>query len=225
MIEKPFWYSNDAIDLYLMRSNNRTSLTGIVEEIKLDQGKFWEDQYYTMKISVVRTNGKVDTIPVIIPKSLAQSIDLNLEGKFVRVIGQIRSYDLHTVLETGEDKHKLLVFLLAFSVEEISLQSNEIYENYACLQGVICKMPHLKILSDGRKIIEFFLLVEGKHNARNYIPCIAWNARADYISKNAKVSDSLEIKGKFQSRKYLIKGTENLADTYEVAILNFNITS
>lgn len=87
--------------------------------------------------------------------------------------------------------------------------------NNLCLTGRITKEPELKTTQSGNKYLMFTLAVDRgfKDNDGNYItdfiPCVAWNNQAEFISKYVQKGNMLEITGTIQSRTYQTQSGDN----------------
>lgn len=87
--------------------------------------------------------------------------------------------------------------------------------NNLSLTGRITKDPEAKSTQSGNIYVMFSLAVDRgwKDDDGNYItdfiPCVAWNKNAEFISKYVKKGNLLEILGTIQSRTYQTQSNEN----------------
>ena len=87
--------------------------------------------------------------------------------------------------------------------------------NNLCLTGRITKEPEIKTTQSGNKYLMFTLAVDRgfKDDKGNYItdfiPCVAWNNQAEFISKYVQKGNMIEITGSIQSRTYQTQSGEN----------------
>lgn len=87
--------------------------------------------------------------------------------------------------------------------------------NSLCLTGRITKEPDLKTTQSGNSYLLFTLAVDRgfKDDNGNYItdfiPCVAWNNQAEFISKYVQKGNMIEITGSIQSRTYQTQSGEN----------------
>lgn len=80
--------------------------------------------------------------------------------------------------------------------------------NNVSLTGRITKDPELKTTPSGKNYLMFTIAVDrGYKDAQgnklsDFIPCVAWNSQAEFISKYVKKGNLIEITGTIQSRSY-----------------------
>lgn len=80
--------------------------------------------------------------------------------------------------------------------------------NSVNLTGRITKDPELKKTASGKDTISFTLAVDRQIKDANgnkqtdFIPCVAWNQTAVYMSQWVRRGDLLETQGKIQTRNY-----------------------
>lgn len=80
--------------------------------------------------------------------------------------------------------------------------------NSVNLTGRITKDPELKKTASGKDTISFTLAVDRQIKDANgnkqtdFIPCVAWNQTAVYMSQWIRKGDLLETQGRIQTRNY-----------------------
>lgn len=86
--------------------------------------------------------------------------------------------------------------------------------NSVNLTGRLTKDIELRTSQSGNTFTSFTIAVRGFKDAQgneqtNFIPCNAWNSRAEYLSRYSKKGDMLEITGSIQVRSYQTSQGEN----------------
>ena len=87
--------------------------------------------------------------------------------------------------------------------------------NNVSLTGRITRDPELKNTPSGKNYIMFIIAVDrGYKDAQgnklsDFIPCVAWNSQAEFISKYVKKGNLIEVTGNIQSRSYQNQQGEN----------------
>lgn len=186
-----------------------------------------DKKMYKGFLSIERTSGTEDKIPVIINQDLFDKFQQdsifikNRDEIILQIEGQISSYKF----QEGE-KNRLLVYIKGENIEIVSKKTAHI--NSIMVSGRICKpviyrtTPGIKdengeFIKEPSNIADILLKCNGKS-----IPCIAWNKKALYAS-NFKVGDKISLVGRFQSREYYKEINEALVTkmAYELSIGNF----
>ncbi|TCT14640.1 single-stranded DNA-binding protein [Natranaerovirga pectinivora] len=201
--------------------NNQVSLIGkVVSGFKFSHEVFGEG-FYTFDMEVPRLSDAVDLIPVLISERLVD-IDNSIEGEFVDVKGQFRSYNRQ---EGGRNRLLLTVFVREISMlEEEKISRNP---NYIYLDGYICKDPVYRTTPFGREITDILLAVNRPYNKSDYIPCISWGRNARYAD-DFKIGQHIRVWGRIQSREYQKKFNEDNIITrvaYEVSISKIELVT
>ena len=157
-------------------------------------------------ISVKRSSGAVDEIPIAIPKRMAE----NIIQKEVSITGEWRSKNYYR-----DGKMHMKHYLL---VREIRHEEAEDH-NEIMLTGFVCKPPEYRETSLGKGVGRMVIAVNRPYGRGDYIRCVTWNqnARRAY---NLKVGDKISITGRIQSREYMrkIEGVERVSVAYEVSV-------
>ena len=194
--------------------NNQVILIGkIVGEFSYSH-EIYGEGFYMTDISVERTSGSCDTVPVMVSDRL-MNVKESCTGKLVRVTGQFRSYNLHE-----GSRNKLVLSVFAREIEfldkiEESAGTNQIY-----LDGFICKEPIYRKTPLGREITDLLLAVNRPYGKSDYIPCICWGRNARYVS-NFAVGARCLVWGRIQSREYMKKLDEENVErrvAFEVSV-------
>lgn len=87
--------------------------------------------------------------------------------------------------------------------------------NNVSLTGRITKDPELRHTPSGYAVVMFTIAVDRKYKNANgekitdFIPCVAWNNQAEFISNYVKKGNLLEVTGLIQSRTYQTQSGEN----------------
>lgn len=95
------------------------------------------------------------------------------------------------------------------------------------IQGRLTADPSVKVMPNGILLCQFTVACErnGKSNdgykQSDYVPCIAWAKKADFIKKYFHKGDSVIVEGRMQSRNYETSdGSKRVA--YEVCVGDVN---
>ena len=190
-------------------------LVGIVRDELEFSHEVEGEKFYKTVLQVKRKSGIVDEVPVEVSERTS-GYEFMVEGCFVGITGDVRTRNID---EDGRRKLHVCVF-----IDEVLPAEEDKGVNEVGFTGTICREVHLKERDNRWKIADMMLAVNrvcGKKIKNYYIPCIAFGRNAEYVS-NLPIGTTLEIEGRFQSRKYN-KKMENgegleLKTAYEVAI-------
>lgn len=191
--------------------NNRVKLAGkIISDMEFNHEVFGE-KFYSAMLFTERTSGNADMIPLLISEKLFTG---NINGEYVYVRGEFRSYNRHA---EGKTKLQLNIF-----VQEMRILDGEFadFTNGIELAGYICKTPIYRKTPLGREIADILLAVNRPYGKSDYIPCICWGRNAVYASK-LEIGTRIRIAGRIQSREYQRKISETESETrtvYEVSV-------
>lgn len=176
--------------------NNQVMLKGeIVSNFEFSHEVFGE-RFYVTTLATKRLSEQEDIIRVIVSDRLVD-VETEWKGRFVKVLGQFRSYNKHE-----DRKSHLVLSVFAEKLEDAIEEENGFeYGNTIFLDGYICKPPVYRKTPLGREIADIFLAVNRAYGKSDYIPCIAWGRNAKYAG-NLEVATRLRIKGRIQSREY-----------------------
>ena len=138
----------------------------------------------------------------------------------VTVSGQIRSFNRHI----DDVKRKLILSVFARELEILAQDATELpFEenvNTVILDGFVCKPPIYRCTPKGREIADIMVAVNRPYGKSDYIPCIAWGRNARFAG-GLEVGEHIRIQGRFQSREYTKKISDNEIETrvaYEVSV-------
>ena len=190
--------------------NNRVKISGVVDSEVMFSHEVCKEEFYKFYLKVPRLSDVSDRIVITIPKRYMDG--RIIEGEFVYVEGQFRSYN--NVSGFG---NKLLLTVFA---KNIYIADNLEFVNEIQLNGFICKPPIYRTTPFGREITDILLATNRQYNKSDYIPCIAWGKNAR-VAREFNVGDNIKIYGRIQSREYQKKYTETDIETktaYEVSV-------
>ncbi len=200
-------------------NNNSIILTGtVVKEPEYSHEVFGEG-YYVFIINCSRKSGNKDVLPVMISDRLVDIREIKA-GQAVMVLGQIRSFNRHI----DDVKSKLILSVFARELEILAQDATELpFEeniNTVMLDAYICKLPIYRCTPKGREIADILVAVNRPYGKSDYIPCIAWGRNARFAG-GLEVGEHIQIQGRFQSREYTKKISDNEVETriaYEVSV-------
>ena len=200
-------------------NNNNITLVGVVEKEPEYSHEVLGEGFYVFMLKCSRTSGNKDTLPVMISDRLVDIREIKV-GQVVTVSGQIRSFNRH--IDDVKSKLILTVFAREFEVlaqdpEELPFENNT---NMVILDGYICKPPIYRCTPKGREVADILVAVNRPYGKSDYIPCIAWGRNARFTG-GLEVGEHIQIQGRFQSREYTKKISDNEIETriaYEVSV-------
>lgn len=195
--------------------NNQVTLSGKIESNFEFNHEVYGEKFYTSMLSVERTSGQKDIIPIMASERLVD-VKTDWTGRFVKVSGQFRSYN-----KREGERNRLVLSVFATEFEEFGeLPFSDNYINRISLDGCICKQPNYRETPLGREIADILLAVNRPYGKTDYIPCIAWGRNASFAS-SLEVGTMLQIEGRIQSREYQKRISDDEYETrtaYEVSI-------
>mgnify|MGYP001142912352 FL=1 len=199
-------------------NNNNITLVGVVEKEPEYSHEVLGEGFYVFMLKCSRTSDNKDTLPVMISDRLVDIREIKV-GQVVTVSGQIRSFNRH--IDDVKSKLILSVFAreleLAQDVTELPFEENI---NTVILDGFVCKPPIYRCTPKGREIADILVAVNRPYGKSDYIPCIAWGRNARFAG-GLEVGEHIQIQGRFQSREYTKKISDNEIETrvaYEVSV-------
>nr|WP_300808498.1 single-stranded DNA-binding protein [uncultured Acetatifactor sp.] len=199
-----------------MMENNRVQVMGeIVSRLSYSHETYGE-RFYMMDISVCRTSGTKDYIPIMVSERLMDVTGDHI-GKLICVEGQFRSYNRH---EERKNRLVLSVFAREAGFLDGTGMEGGGETNQVFLDGYICKEPTYRKTPLGREIADVLLAVNRPYGKSDYIPCICWGRNARLASR-LNVGDEVMAVGRIQSRGYMKKLSETEAEervAYEVSV-------
>lgn len=195
----------------MMIYSNQVAVSGKVFTFLTLDHEFNGEKFYRFTLSIKRTSGTKDFIPVIVSERI-MDVTKDYKGKHIEIIGQFRSYNNHCA-----DKVHLLLYVYAL---EIFFNTEEDDTNNVFLEGYICKPPVFRSTPLGREITDFTLAVNRSYEKSDYIPCISWGKNAKYIS-TLPPSTHIKVVGRVQSREYVKNEVTHTA--YELSVINLEV--
>lgn len=200
-------------------NNNNITLVGVVEKEPEYSHEVLDEGFYVFMLKCSRTSGNKDTLSVMISDRLTDIKEIKV-GQVVTVSGQIRSFNRHI----DDVKSKLILSVFARELEILAQDASELsFEediNTVILDGFVCKPPIYRCTPKGREIADILVAVNRPYGKSDYIPCIAWGRNARFAGE-LEVGAHLQIQGRFQSREYTKKISDNEIETriaYEVSV-------
>ncbi len=178
---------------------NSITLCGKICSIFEFSHQVYGESFYSFYIENKRLSDTVDVIPVIISERLLVN-DNFLQGDYVEINGQIRSYNQNDGIKTH-----LVLSLFVKTIQP--LYDNEDVTNRVFLNGYLCKPPVYRTTPFGREIADILLAVNRAYGKSDYIPVICWGRNAKYVA-SLPVGANLILSGRMQSRNYQ-KKSEN----------------
>ncbi|MCI8384749.1 MAG: single-stranded DNA-binding protein [Clostridia bacterium] len=203
---------------------NKVFVSGRIEaELEYSHEVRWE-KFYRTRVRVERLSGTEDLVPIVVSDLLIgqEKMKTSLEGKWVEVAGQFRSYN-----KLGEDGRKhldLFLFVRAIKIYEDEDGLEETTNaNLIYLDGYLCKPPVFRKTPLGRQITNLLIEVNRPYGKSDYIPCIAWGRGAQWVSE-FEVGNRVKLYGRVQSREYFKKTSPDsdageYRDAYEISVM------
>ena len=76
--------------------------------------------------------------------------------------------------------------------------------NSVALSGRIVKDPNIHITNNGDKVASFTIAVHRPmtRDVTDFVECVAWDERAEFIERNFKKDSKVEISGILTTREY-----------------------
>lgn len=199
--------------------NNATLVGSLVGDFELDH-TFLGEKFYRNYISVRRTSGVVDVLPIIVSgKLLDKTVDVS--GSRVMINGRVSTFNVNN----EERKRTLKIYIFAtyyYAGEDVEEVDDA---NQVTLSGYLCKAPIYRETPLGRQIADFILAVNRPYGKSDYIPCICWGRNAVWVS-GFEVGEEVFVSARFQSRNYVKKQPdETLVDkvAYEFSTLALSV--
>ena len=105
------------------------------------------------------------------------------------------------------------------SYDEIDAKTNNVIK----ISGFICRpVRQRKTFRTKRDVTDIVVAVNRPYARRDYVPCIAWSRNA-VLAGNRSMGDKIQVTGRFQSRQYRKKDSEELMTAYEVSVLDLKV--
>lgn len=203
---------------------NKVFVSGRIEaEFDYSHEVLWE-KFYRTRVRVERLSGTEDLVPIVVSDLLIgrERMKTSLEGKWVEVAGQFRSYN-----KLGEDGRKhldLYLFVTAINIYDDEDELEEVTNsNLIYLDGYLCKPPVFRKTPLGRQITDLLIAVNRPYGKSDYIPCIAWGRVAQCTSE-FEAGNRVKLYGRVQSREYFKRFSKDseageYRDAYEISVM------
>jgi len=192
------------------KSNNYAELCGTLAQRPTFSHESRGERFYTFPLETKRLSGTADLINIIARESILQQSEPEDWPK-IHILGELRSFNN----KRGEGS-KLVISVFAREMQFDDCEDlNEIL-----LTGTICKQPNLRTTPMGRDICDFMLAVNRRYGRSDYLPCIAWGARAKEVA-GWPVGTVVDLSGRIQSRQYIkiIDGEPVEKTAFEVSVV------
>ncbi len=203
---------------------NKVFVSGRIEaEFEYSHEVLWE-KFYRTRVRVERLSGTEDLVPIMVSDLMIgkEMLKKSLEGKWVEVAGQFRSYN--KLGEDGRRHLELFLFVTAINIYEDEDELEEITNaNLIYLDGYLCKPPVFRKTPLGRQITDLMIAVNRLYGKSDYIPCIAWGRIAQWVSE-FEVGNRVKLYGRVQSREYLKRYSNDseageYRNAYEISVM------
>ena len=196
-------------------NNNYAEISGILKESARYSHENRGERFFQFPISVRRLSGTTDVINVIAREKLLVGLSM-MPGVNLHIFGQLRSFN-----NKAGSGAKLVISLFARSIVMEACENR----NDILLHGTICKRPNLRNTPMGREICDFMLAVNRRYGRSDYLPCIAWGAKARQTARY-HVGTTVALSGRLQSRQYVkvIDGIQEEKTAYEVSVMDLERT-
>lgn len=199
--------------------NNATLVGSLVGDFELDH-TFLGEKFYRNYISVRRTSGAVDVLPIIVSEKLLDKT-VGVSGSRVMINGRVSTFNTNN--EDGKRTLRIYIFATYYySGEDVEDVDDA---NQVTLSGYLCKAPIYRETPLGRQIADFILAVNRPYGKSDYIPCICWGRNAVWMS-GFEVGEEVFVSARFQSRNYVKKQPdETLVDkvAYEFSTIALSV--
>lgn len=198
---------------------NRIDMAGkITGGIMLSHTVF-EEKFYSSFMEIKRLSGSSDIIPVTIPEKIIVNGNIT-DGAFVRMDGQLRSYNYYLKVNDIEENRRSKLVVTAFCKALLPFEG---YINDVMLDGFVCKEPIYRSTPFGKQITDILVAVNRNYGKSDYIPVIFWGVNA-LKAAELQIGAHISIAGRIQSREYekrTLSGETLKKTTYEVSGFRF----
>lgn len=199
-------------------TNNKVTIAGDITGGLTFSHEVYGEKFYMTYVSIQRTSGYLDVIPVMISERLID-VTQDYVGKFIKIFGQFRSFNCN-------DGYKKRLVLYAFARDvEFSEERGTGKNNQIFLDGYICKVPVYRVTPLGREVADILLAVNYTDKKTAYIPCICWGRNARFAD-GLSIGTHVKINGRIQSRNYKKQVSETdfeMRTAYEVSAFTVEV--
>ena len=168
------------------------------------------ESIYTGKILLARLSREVDRIPIEISKKFLGNLEKDVMMSKIKVVGHIISY-------THNGKLKFTVRV----DEPITLVSMDEPDcNHVKVSGAICSTIKCRERQNSKTVCDFRIASVSESGEKAYVPMIAWNDLARFIS-GFKCGSRLFLEARIQSRNFKVKNPDGNSEeriSYELSI-------
>ena len=77
--------------------------------------------------------------------------------------------------------------------------------NRIFIQGRLTKIPEMRMTNSGKQVCSFTLAVDRDKEHTDFIPCVAWEKRAEFVSKYFTRGQEALVCGSLSNREYTDK--------------------
>lgn len=186
------------------------------------------EKFYLTRVMALRTSGKQDFIPTVIPESVVNELpDSFWEDRRAELTGELRTYNIRG--EDGANHVKLYFFVRSTIQWNKDPQNSKEPKNMIYLNGLLVKKRKLRVTPLTKHVVLDIIISVKSEDSRirkNYIPCVVWDEQAQWLN-TIETHTKVELYGWISSRKYfkqnpdLPEGGEE-KETYEVMVLDIN---
>ena len=189
---------------------NRVELRGTVADSPRYSHESRGERFFQFSMEIERLSGVADRVNVIARESLLNAMELTGDDK-VSVLGELRSFNN----KSGEGSRLIITVFAHDMFFDIGDAVNKV-----TLTGTLCKPPNLRTTPMGREICDLMLAVNRRYGRSDYLPCIAWGARAQDAAEWG-VGTVVGLQGRVQSRNYIknLDGVPIAKTAFEVSIV------
>lgn len=192
------------------QTRNEVLLEGTALEAPVLSHENHGTRFYRFPLEVPRLSGTPDTLPVLLPEPLLDSVQTEAP---LRVQGQLRSFNNRSGVG-----NRLVLTVYAQAIQPGTGEPC----NRILLSGALCKPPVFRRTPLGRSICDLMLAVSRRYGRADYLPVIAWGQLAVRAAR-LQVGDPLSLEGRVQSRAYrkvLEDGSIQDRVAYEVSAMH-----
>lgn len=176
------------------------------------------EKFYRLFLEVERLSDTTDILQLICSEKLLYDVNYE-EGTYVTVRGYVRT---RAVIDEETGRKRTDVFGYLVDIHESDLVDSK-ENNIVKITGRVCRPVRTrKTARTSREITDITIAVERPYDKRDYIPCIAWSRNA-VLASYREVGDIVSITGRFQSRQFKKRDTDEIIVTYEVSVIDLQV--
>lgn len=176
------------------------------------------EKFYRLFLEVERLSDTTDILQLICSEKLLYDVN-HEEGTYVVVRGYVRTRGIVDE-ETGRKRTDVFGYLV--DIHESDLVDPK-ENNIVKITGRVCRPVRTrKTAKTSREITDMTIAVDRPYERRDYIPCIAWSRNA-VLASYREVGDIVSVTGRFQSRQFKRRDTDEVVVTYEVSVIDLQV--